>query len=251
MLIIPAIDLKDGKCVRLRQGDMANVTVFNEDPASQALQWQRLGASIIHVVDLDGSVAGRPRNLARLAEIADAVEIPVQVGGGIRNEETAHQYLETGIDIVVLGTLAVRQPEVARNLSAAHPGRIAIGIDARAGRVAVEGWTEATTLAASELAESLEAASPKWFIYTDIEKDGMMSGPNLDATRRFAAQTRIPVILSGGVSTMADVEQALALEEAGVCGMIIGRALYEKRIELPAAIAMAGRPRSDGQDLPA
>jgi len=239
MIIIPAIDLKDGSCVRLRQGRMDCSTTFNDNPAAQAHLWQELGAARIHVVDLDGSVGGSPKNLQRVAEIVGAVDVPVQLGGGIRNEATIQTYLDLGVNTVILGTVAARDPELTMRFMAAFPGRIAVGIDARAGQVAVQGWTEHTNFMASDLAARLAPAGPACFIYTDIERDGMMQGPNIAATREFAASTTVPVILSGGVTTLADVEHALPLEKLGVIGIIIGRALYEGTIDLEEAVRLA------------
>jgi phosphoribosylformimino-5-aminoimidazole carboxamide ribotide isomerase len=242
MIIIPAIDLKDGRCVRLRQGKMDSPTVFGEDPAAQARLWASLGARRIHVVDLDGSVGGRPLNLHRVEQIVAAVKIPVQLGGGIRNADTAAMYLDAGVATVILGTLAAREPSIAAEIIARFPGRVAVGIDARAGMVAVQGWTESTAIRAVDLAARFEPAQPECFIYTDIERDGMMRGPNIQATREFAQRTTVPVVLSGGVSTMEDVTGALALEPDGVTAVIIGRALYEGTVDLAEAIRLSEGP---------
>lgn len=240
MIIIPAIDIKDGKCVRLRQGRMDSSTVFNEDPAAQARQWEDLGAPRIHVVDLDGSVEGRPVNQGRIRQIVESVRVPVQIGGGVRDEDTIRAYLDAGVITVIIGTLAAKAPGKVLGFIETYPGKIAIGIDARGGMVAVEGWTEATSLKASELAARFSAAGPTHYIYTDIDRDGMMLGPNVGATREFAASTAIPVILSGGVTSITDVRDALALEKDGVTGIIIGRALYEGAIDLKEAIGLTG-----------
>lgn len=239
MIIIPAIDLKDGCCVRLRQGRMDSSTTFNDNPADQARVWQELGAARIHVVDLDGSLGGSPRNLQRVAEIVQAVDVPVQLGGGIRNEATIQTYLDLGVTTVILGTVAARAPELTMRLMAAFPGQVAVGIDAKAGMVAVQGWTEVTGFKASDLAARLASAGPACFIYTDIERDGMMQGPNIAATREFAESTTVPVILSGGVTTLDDVKNALPLEKLGVIGIIIGRALYEGTMDLKQAVRLA------------
>lgn len=238
MIIIPAIDVKDGKCVRLRQGRMDSSTVFHEDPVQQALRWKGLGASRIHVVDLDGSVRGKPANFGIIEQIINAVGVPVQVGGGIRNEGTIRSYLDSGAAAVILGTVAAKDPEMVTGWLSRFPGKVALGIDAVSGMVAVEGWTESTRISASELAARFKEANPALFIYTDIERDGMMKGPNIAATREFARSTSTPVILSGGVSTLGDVNAALPLEKDGVTGIIIGRALYEGRIDLEAAIRL-------------
>ncbi len=239
MIVIPAIDLKDAKCVRLKQGKMDSSTVFSDDPAAQAKQWKDMGASRIHVVDLNGSVDGRPVNLHCIKDIVQAVDVPVQLGGGIRDEQTVKSYLDIGISTVILGTVAVKEPERVVAMLNAFPGRVAIGIDARSGKVAVQGWTESTNVTASRLAARFEAARPVSFIYTDIDRDGMMKGPNIGATAEFASGTSVPVILSGGVSNYTDVAAALPLEKNGVMGIIIGRALYEGAIDLREAIRMA------------
>jgi phosphoribosylformimino-5-aminoimidazole carboxamide ribotide isomerase len=241
MIIIPAIDLKDGKCVRLRQGRMDSSTIFNDDPAAQARLWEDMGASKIHVVDLDGSVGGKPINYNRIKEITSAVDVPVQLGGGIRSPEVIRAYLDIGINTAILGTIAAKEPEKVKEFISEFPGRLAIGIDARSGIVAVQGWIESAGMKATDLAARYADSPPASFIYTDIDRDGMMRGPNIEATEDFAQNTLVPVILSGGVSTLSDVERALALEKSGVVGIIIGRALYEGTIDLQEAIAIVGR----------
>lgn len=236
MIVIPAIDLKDGKCVRLRQGRFDAVTVFNPDPSSQARAWEDAGAARIHVVDLDGSAAGSPVNLRAIEEIVESVNVPVQLGGGIRDRAGVRAYLDLGIDTVILGTVAAKNTRLAMEIVEEYPGRVAIGIDAKNGWVAVEGWQETTSLKATQLAAAFQDAPPSHFVYTDIEKDGMMQGPNLESTREFAVRTNVAVILSGGVSTLEDVRAVLALEDAGVTGMIIGRALYDGGLNLGEAI---------------
>ncbi|MFH0823855.1 MAG: 1-(5-phosphoribosyl)-5-[(5-phosphoribosylamino)methylideneamino]imidazole-4-carboxamide isomerase [Pseudomonadota bacterium] len=238
MVIIPAIDIKLGKCVRLRQGRMDSSTVFNESPSEQARQWEAGGAKRIHVVDLDGSIEGRPVNLEEIRRIVESVAVPVQLGGGIRRADTIRSYLDIGVSTVILGTIAAREPDLVLGLLDEFPGRIAVGIDAKDGWVAVEGWTRATGISAGDLAGKLAPGMPVSFIYTDIERDGMMSGPNIDATRRFALGTNVPVVLSGGISCMDDVRGAMSLEGAGVAGIIIGRALYEGTVALTEAIAL-------------
>jgi len=250
MIIIPAIDLKNGKCVRLRQGKMDSCTVFNEHPATQAKQWEQLGAARIHVVDLDGSTGGRPHNLESVRQIVQAVRIPVQLGGGIRDEVTIRMYLDLGVETVILGTVAAKQPALAMGLMSLFPGKIAVGIDAKAGLVAVEGWTESTQVKASELARCLDPGAPSCYIYTDIEKDGMMQGPNILATREFARSTSRPVILSGGVSTPSDITSILPLERDGVVGIIIGRALYEGTIDLQEAIELTEKRNAGKESHP-
>jgi phosphoribosylformimino-5-aminoimidazole carboxamide ribotide isomerase len=241
MIIIPAIDLKEGRCVRLRQGKMDSSTVFGENPAEVARRWAASGAERLHVVDLDGSVGGRPVNLERVKEIVSAIEIPVQLGGGIRDQDTIGLYLDIGVDTVILGTIAARDPDMVMALIDEFPGKIAVGIDAKAGMVAVEGWTESTNKRAAELADRFSATPPVRFIYTDIERDGMMCGPNIESTREFARSTRVPVILSGGVSVFGDLERIVPLEKDGVVGIIIGRALYEESIDLKEAIEFLGK----------
>jgi phosphoribosylformimino-5-aminoimidazole carboxamide ribotide isomerase len=250
MIIIPAIDLKGGKCVRLRQGKMDTSTVFNEDPAEQARTWETFGAARIHVVDLDGSIRGKPANLGSIRQIVERVGIPVQVGGGIRDERTIREYLDIGVAQVILGTVAAKEPDLVNGLITRFPGKVAVGIDARAGKVAVEGWTESTDIQASELARYFEAAGAASFIYTDIERDGMMAGPNIEATRDFAQNTSIPVILSGGVSELGDIERALPLEKDGVVGVIVGRALYEGAIDLADAIALTEKAHARQKNNP-
>lgn len=239
MIIIPAIDLKEGKCVRLRQGQMESSTVFNQDPVAQALTWEQSGASRIHVVDLDGSVGGSPANLKSIKGIVQKVRVPVQLGGGIRDEDTIRMYLDLGVDMVILGTVAAKDPHRVLHYLENFPKKVAIGIDARSGFVAVQGWTESTTVKATDLAARYDAAAAGAFIYTDIEKDGMMQGPNIEATREFARSVSTPVILSGGISSMSDIEHALPLEKDGVMGIITGRALYEGKIDLVKAIELA------------
>jgi phosphoribosylformimino-5-aminoimidazole carboxamide ribotide isomerase len=241
MIIIPAIDLKGGKCVRLRQGNMDSATVFGEHPAEQALEWQRRGASRIHVVDLEGSVGGRPANFDSVKEIVNAVRVPIQVGGGIRDEGTIRLYLDAGVSNVILGTIAAGDPEHVVHLLSLFPHELSIGIDARSGVVAVEGWTESAKITALDLAAHFASRDVASFIYTDIERDGMMLGPNIPATREFARNTPRPVILSGGISSLDDVRKALPLGQEGVTGIIIGRALYEGAIKLEDAIQLAER----------
>lgn len=240
MIIIPAIDLKDGKCVRLRQGRMDSSTVFNDRPFEQARQWEEMGAARIHVVDLNGSIDGKPVNLQRVKEIVKAVGVPIQLGGGIRDEETVRTYLDVGVSTVILGTIAVKNPERVLRIMESFPGQVAIGIDAKSGMVAVEGWTESTSVTAADVAARFEKARPASFIYTDIERDGMMKGPNIQATADFAAGTSVPVVLSGGVTQYSDISEALPLEKNGVMGIIIGRALYEGTIALRDAIELSG-----------
>lgn len=235
MILYPAIDLKDGACVRLLRGDMQAATVFGTDPAAQARAFQDAGAEWLHLVDLNGAFAGQPVNGAAVAAILDAVTIPVQLGGGIRDMETAARWLEGGVARVILGTAAVEDPAFVAEAARRWPGRIAIGIDARGGRVATRGWAEETALTASGLAARFEGAGLGAIIYTDIDRDGAMAGPNIEATEALARAVTIPVIASGGVSSLADL---VALRDTGViAGAISGRALYDGALDLGEALA--------------
>jgi len=238
MIIYPAIDLKDGQCVRLRQGDMDDATVFNEDPADQARRFVDAGARWLHVVDLNGAFADGSVNGAAVQAILDAVAVPVQLGGGIRSLADVNSWLTRGVSRVVLGTAAVKDPEMVTKACEMHPHRIALGIDARAGKVAVEGWAEETDLTAADLVARFAQAGVTAIVYTDIERDGVMGGPNVKATAALAASTEIPVIASGGVSSMMDLE-ALA-SRPGIAGAIVGRALYDGRIPLAEALVQYG-----------
>ena len=238
MILFPAIDLKDGQCVRLFQGDMDQVTVFGDDPAAQARDFAAAGAKWLHVVDLNGAVSGRPVNEDAVTAILDAVDIPVQLGGGIRDRDTIEFWLERGVRRVILGTIAVRDPALVEQASRKHPGRVAVGIDARDGMVAVEGWTETSATTALDLAKRFRDSGLAVIIYTDISRDGAMQGPNIEAMVELARAISVPVIASGGVSSMADLE---ALKKAGqglLQGVISGRALYDGRIDLAAAIGL-------------
>ena len=241
MILYPAIDLKDGACVRLRRGDMADATVYNRDPAAQARAFAAAGFAWLHVVDLDGAVAGAARNQPAVRAILAAAKLPVQLGGGIRDLEAIEGWLAAGVARVILGTAAVERPALVAEASRRHPGRIAVGIDARAGRIATRGWTHTTGTRAIDLARKLADAGAAAFIYTDIERDGVLAGPNLDATAALAEAVETPVIASGGVGSLADLRALAALESVGVAGVICGRALYDGRIEPGAALAaMAG-----------
>ena len=236
MNIYPAIDLKDGRCVRLLRGEMSQATVFNEDPADQARAFEAAGFRWLHVVDLNGAFAGRPVNRAAVEAILAAIRLPVQLGGGVRDEATAQAWLEAGVRRVILGTLALREPETAKRLCARFPGRVAIGIDARDGRVAVEGWAEQSDVTAIDLARRFEDAGAAAVIYTDIERDGAMGGPNLEATARLADALSTPVIASGGVSGLADLKALKGIPRLE--GAIVGRALYDGRIAPAEALAL-------------
>jgi phosphoribosylformimino-5-aminoimidazole carboxamide ribotide isomerase len=234
MILYPAIDLKDGHCVRLLRGDMEAATLFGTDPAAQARAFQDAGCAWLHLVDLNGAFAGHPVNAAAVEAILSCVTVPVQLGGGIRDMATIAAWLEKGLSRVILGTVAVENPGLVRQAARAFPGKIAVGIDARAGRVATKGWAVETDVMATDLARSFEDAGVAAIIYTDIDRDGAMGGPNIDATTALARAVTIPVIASGGVSSMADL---LALRETRViAGAISGRALYDGAIDLAAAV---------------
>ena len=236
MIFFPAIDLKDGQCVRLYQGDMDQATVFGDDPAVQARMFAEAGAGWLHVVDLNGAVSGRPVNEDAVTGILDALEIPVQLGGGIRDRETIAFWLERGIRRVILGTAALHYPDLVRQACRDHPDRVAVGIDARDGLVAVEGWTEVSGTTALDLAKKFEDCGVATIIYTDIARDGAMIGPNIEATISLAKAVSTPVIASGGVSSMADLEALKAAGDGLLEGVISGRALYDGRIELAEAV---------------
>ncbi len=238
MIVIPAIDLKEGRCVRLEQGLMERDTVFNDNPAAQALEWQRQGAELLHIVDLDGAFAGEPKNRAAIEAIVKAITIPTQLGGGIRDLATVEAYLALGVSRVILGTAAQRNPELVKDACEKFPGRIVVGIDAKNGMVAVQGWAEVTGITAVELAKKFEGYGVAAIIYTDIARDGMLQGPNLEATKALAQAISIPVIASGGVSTLTDIENLMAIERSGVTGVITGKAIYTGAIKLAEAIAL-------------
>ena len=238
MIFFPAIDIKDGQCVRLYQGDMDRVTVFGDDPAGQARGFADAGAEWLHVVDLNGAVAGKPLNADAVGGILDAISIPVQLGGGIRDRETIDFWLDGGVERVILGTMAVREPALVKEACREHPGRVAVGIDARDGMAAVEGWTELAGITALDLAKRFEDSGVAAIIYTDITRDGAMKGPNVEATVELAKAVSIPVILSGGVSSMEDLEAAKAAGGGLLEGVISGRALYDGRIDLAAAVGL-------------
>ena len=238
MILYPAIDLKDGQCVRLLRGEMAEATVFSDDPGGQARRFAEAGFEWIHVVDLNGAFAGRPVNGVAVKAIRDAVKIPIQLGGGIRDRATIDHWLSRGVDRVILGTVALRDPELVKSACRDHPGRVAVGIDARDGRVAVEGWAETSDMLATDLAAGFEDAGAAAIIYTDISRDGAMQGPNVQATAALARQITTPVIASGGVSNHDDLAALKAEEDAGIEGVICGRALYDGRIEADTALAL-------------
>ena len=236
MQIIPAIDLLQGSCVRLHQGDYDQVTRFGDDPVDQALQWQEQGAERLHLVDLDGARSGEPVNDAVVKAITAALRIPVQLGGGVRSAERAEALLEVGLDRVILGTVAIEQPELVSQLATRHPGRIVVGIDARDGRVATRGWITETQIEATALARKFEGLGLAAIISTDIATDGTLAGPNLNALREMASTSSTPVIASGGIGSVSDLLSLLPLEPLGVNGVIVGRALYDGTVVLKEAL---------------
>jgi phosphoribosylformimino-5-aminoimidazole carboxamide ribotide isomerase len=240
MILYPAIDLKEGRCVRLVRGAMSEATVFNDDPAAQARLFAAAGCRWLHVVDLDAAFAGKPRNRASVEAILAAVAIPVQLGGGIRDLATLEAWLGKGVERAILGTAALRNPAHVKEGCRLFPGRVAVGIDARAGRVAVEGWAETSDITALELALRFEDAGVAAIIFTDIERDGMMQGANVEQTAALARRLETPVIASGGISSLEDVRVLKAHEDDGVAGAILGRALYDGRVDLKAALVVAG-----------
>ena len=238
MMIIPAVDIKDGRCVRLLQGEMDKETVFSDNPAAMAQRWQAMGAELIHLVDLNGAVDKRPRNLSTIEAILAGVRVPVQLGGGIRDMATIETYINKGVARIVLGTEAIRNPDLVIQAARAFPECIVVGIDARNGYVAIEGWTETTGTTAVDLARRFEDIGIAAINFTDIHRDGMQSGPNIEATRQLAEAVSIPVVASGGVSTINDIKNLLPLASVGVQGVITGKALYSGSLDLKAAIAL-------------
>jgi phosphoribosylformimino-5-aminoimidazole carboxamide ribotide isomerase len=238
VILFPAIDLKEGACVRLVRGEMASATVFNRDPSAQARHFADAGFTWLHVVDLDGAVTGRSVNGAAVAAIRNAVDLPIQLGGGIRDRAAIEHWLELGIDRVVLGTAALRDPELVRCAAAHHPGRIVVGIDARDGRVAIEGWAETTELAVVELGRRFKDCGVAAIVYTDIARDGALVGVDANAIAAVAQQTRMPLIASGGVSSLDDIAALKAREVDGIAGIVCGRALYDGRIHAASALRL-------------
>jgi len=236
MILYPAIDLKDGQAVRLLRGEMATATVFNDDPADQARAFEAAGFAWLHLVDLNGAFEGRPVNRAAVEAILDAVAIPAQLGGGIRDMATISAWFEAGVARVILGTAAVKNPELVRAACRAYPGQVALGIDARGGRVAVEGWADVSEIEALELACRFADAGAAAIVYTDIARDGALQGVNVEATAELARATEVPVIASGGVADLTDIEALMAASSDGIQGAIIGRALYDGRINAAAAL---------------
>jgi phosphoribosylformimino-5-aminoimidazole carboxamide ribotide isomerase len=244
MIVIPAIDIKQGRCVRLLQGRMDAETVFSDNPAAMAVQWEGLGARRLHVVDLDGAISKEPVHFDVVRAILEAVSLPIQIGGGIRDMETIARYIDAGVDRVIIGTEAIRNPALVRESARRYPGRIVIGIDARNGKVAIEGWTHTTQTSAIDLAKSFEDCGIAAIHFTDIHRDGMQTGPNIEETRKLAEAISIPVIASGGVSTIQDIENLLPLEAFGVIGVITGKALYTGTLDLREAIRLTTKRAS-------
>jgi phosphoribosylformimino-5-aminoimidazole carboxamide ribotide isomerase len=245
MIVIPAIDLKNGQCVRLEQGLMERDTVYSTNPAATARHWQEEGGELLHIVDLDGAFAGVPKNRAVIEQIVAAIDIPSQLGGGIRDLATIEAYLALGLSRVIIGTAAQRNPQLVSAACQRFPGQIVVGIDAKNGMVAVQGWAEVTDVTAIDLARRFEGDGVAAIIYTDITRDGMLQGPNLDATRQLAEAISIPVIASGGVSSLQDIRDLLAIERFGVAGVITGKAIYSGALNLREAVRVAKGSRGD------
>jgi len=237
MLIIPAIDLKDGRCVRLRQGRAEEVTIYSDDPVQTARKWVSEGAQLIHIVDLDGAFSGNQKNLESISAIRKAVHVTLQVGGGIRTMEDIRKLLDIGIDRVILGTVAIKNPELLKKAADSYPERIIVGIDAKDGKVAIKGWQELTEIDALEFAKSIEPLPLAAVVYTDIKRDGMLTGPNIETTRAMVEHLRLPVIASGGISSLQDIKALKTIK--GLFGAITGKALYTGAISLKEAIAIA------------
>jgi phosphoribosylformimino-5-aminoimidazole carboxamide ribotide isomerase len=244
VILFPAIDLKNGEAVRLQQGDMARATVFNRDPAAQARAFEQEGFEYLHLVDLDGAFAGKPMNAAAVEHILAAVRIPAQLGGGIRDRATIDGWLGKGISRVIIGTAAVRDPALVKDAARAHPGRVAVGLDARDGKVAVDGWAQTSELTALDIARRFEDAGVAAIIYTDVARDGMLKGLNLDATITLADRISIPVIASGGLASIDDVRALMEARARKLEGAIAGRALYDGRLDAAAALALLRRAQA-------
>jgi len=239
MIIIPAVDIKNGKCVRLSQGRMDAEIIFSDNPSSMAKRWEEEGAEMIHVIDLDGAVEKSPQNINSIRKILERVNVPVQLGGGIRSEKTIAMYLNLGIKRVILGTEAIRNPKLVRDACKVFPGQIVVGIDSRKGLVAIEGWTKTTQVTSVDLAKQFEDCGVAAINFTDIHRDGMQTGSNIEETRRLAEAVSIPVIASGGVSTIDDIKNLMSLEKFGVVGVITGKALYSGTLCLKDAIEVS------------
>jgi phosphoribosylformimino-5-aminoimidazole carboxamide ribotide isomerase len=236
MNIFPAVDIKDGKCVRLRQGAEDQVTVFSDDPVAMARQWVEAGTRWLHVIDLDGAFSGTPRNMELIRELCSAVSIPVQLGGGIRSLDVAGKYLEAGVTRLIIGTVALEDPALFRELCQAYPGRIGVSLDARDGHLKTKGWVEDAGKTVADVVPELEAAGAAFFIYTDISRDGMQSGVNISALESLLGMTDRPVLIAGGISTLEDVQAVHPLAERGLAGVITGKAIYAGSLDLKAAL---------------
>ena len=239
MIIYPAIDIRGGRCVRLTEGRFDAETVFADDPAEMALKWAGMGAEFLHLVDLDGALAGEGKNVPVIERILQSVNIPVQLGGGIRNLETIEKLLALGVTRLILGSAAVKNPQLVEEACKKYPGHIAVGIDAKNGEVAIEGWGKGSGVAATELAKQMAAYGVETIIYTDISRDGMLSGVNVEATAALARACGVPIIASGGVASLEDIRRVKAVESDGVQGCIIGKAIYTGAVDLKAALALA------------
>ena len=239
MIIYPAIDIRGGRCVRLTEGRFDAETVFADDPAEMALKWAGMGAEFLHLVDLDGALAGEGKNVPVIERILQSVNIPVQLGGGIRNLETIEKLLALGVTRLILGSAAVKNPQLVEEACKKYPGHIAVGIDAKNGEVAIEGWGKGSGVAATELAKKMAAYGVETIIYTDISRDGMLSGVNVEATAALAQACGVPIIASGGVASLEDIRRVKAVESDGVQGCIIGKAIYTGAVDLKAALALA------------
>ncbi|MGB8154767.1 MAG: 1-(5-phosphoribosyl)-5-[(5-phosphoribosylamino)methylideneamino]imidazole-4-carboxamide isomerase [Pseudolabrys sp.] len=244
VILFPAIDLKEGLAVRLEQGDMARATIFHRDPAAQAQAFEQQGFEYLHIVDLDGAFAGKPMNAAAVDRILETVGIPVQLGGGVRDTATVENWLEKGIDRIVIGTAAVRDPPFVKQAARDYPGRIAVGLDARDGKVAVEGWAETSELSVLDIARRFEDVGVSAIVYTDIARDGMLQGLNLDATVALAEAIRIPIIASGGLASIEDIKELLSPRAGKLAGAIAGRALYDGRLDAAEALKLIRSARA-------
>jgi len=242
MIVIPAVDIQNGKCVRLKQGRINARTIFSDNPVEMAVKWEEEGAEIIHVVDLDGAFKMAPKNTNVIKSILEKVRIPIQVGGGIRNESAIRMYLDMGVNRIIIGTEAITNPDLVFEASRMYPERIIVGIDARNGWAAIDGWTKTAPIKAVDLAKRFEKCRLAAINFTDIQRDGMETGVNIEATREFASAISTPVIASGGVSSIKDIRNLLPLREVGVIGVITGKALYSGRLDLKEAIHIARRP---------
>mgnify|MGYP001600435692 CR=1 FL=1 len=241
MIIFPAIDLKDGNCVRLEKGEMNRATVFNDNPAAQGMKFESQGFKWIHIVDLNGAFEGKPVNIDHVKEIIRSVKIPLQLGGGIRDIATIENWLDAGVTRVILGTIALRNPEIVIEACKKFPGKIVVGVDGKGGKVAVEGWAETSEISVIDLAKKFEDAGVAAILYTDVARDGMLQGVDLFGTKTLAEAVDIPVIASGGVAGIEDIKAIKAIENSGVCGVVVGRALYDGRINIEEALRIAAQ----------